>query len=104
MRALSIRQPCAELLLRGVKPSELRSRSTSIVGERFYIYASKKWSVVSGQSSVEERKKIWSRDLATSGQAPPQWMLELAERLILDKLPTGVIVGSAVIERCVPAQ
>ena len=40
MRALSIRQPYAELILRGIKTVELRSRSTRIVGERFYIYAS----------------------------------------------------------------
>ena len=39
MRALSIRQPYAELILRGIKTVELRSRSTRIVGERFYIYA-----------------------------------------------------------------
>jgi hypothetical protein len=41
MRALSIRQPYAELILRGIKTVELRSRSTRIVGERFYIYACK---------------------------------------------------------------
>ena len=44
MRALSIRQPYAELILRGtcgqqIKPIEFRSRSTKIIGERFYIYA-----------------------------------------------------------------
>ena len=59
MRALSIRQPYAELIpstysgqaLRGIKTDfgelsravELRSRSTRIVGERFYIYACKVW-------------------------------------------------------------
>jgi predicted transcriptional regulator len=42
MRALSIRQPYAELILRGIKTAELRSMSTTIVGERFYIYACKK--------------------------------------------------------------
>jgi hypothetical protein len=60
MRALSIRQPYAELIpsassgraLRGIKTVELRSRSTRIVGERFYIYASKKWAVGSGQWAV----------------------------------------------------
>ena len=41
MLALSIRQPFAELILRGIKTAELRSRGTSIVGERFYIYACK---------------------------------------------------------------
>jgi len=41
MRALSIRQPYAELILRGIKTVEYRSRSTRIIGERFHIYASK---------------------------------------------------------------
>ena len=67
MRALSIRQPCAELILRGtcgeqIKPIELRSRSTKIIGERFYIYASQQ---------------------GASG------------KLILKDLPRGVIVGTA---------
>jgi hypothetical protein len=38
-QALSIRQPFVEQILRGIKTAELRSRSTTIVGERFYIYA-----------------------------------------------------------------
>jgi predicted transcriptional regulator len=41
MRARSIRQPYAELILRGIKTAELRSISTTIVGERFYIYGAK---------------------------------------------------------------
>ena len=41
MRALSIRQPFAELILRGEKTIEYRSRATTIVGQEFYIYASK---------------------------------------------------------------
>ena len=39
MLALSIRQPFAELILRGIKTVELRSRATRIVGERFYLRA-----------------------------------------------------------------
>ena len=36
-----------------------------------------------------------------AGRGGPQpWMLELAKMLILKDLPTGVIVGSAVIEAC----
>jgi hypothetical protein len=46
---------------------------------------------------------IWSDDLAVTtpkrGEHPPRWMMELAESLILRKLPRGVIVGSAVIEK-----
>src|SRR5215213_7360954 len=99
MRALSIRQPYAELILRGIKTAELRSRATSIVGERFWIYASKGGSQKPGARS----QKIWSRDLAT-GENPPDWMIELAAQVRLIEpgtlLSTGVIVGSAVIERC----
>ena len=92
MRALSIRQPFAELILRGIKTVEYRSRPTRIIGERFHIYASR-----------SPAGKFWSRDLAMPGELPP-WMLELAEQIKLIppdlELPRGVIVGSAVIEKC----
>ena len=68
MRALSIRQPYAEQILRGSKTIEYRSRATSIVGERFYIYASKKkLPVASYQLPVKEG--VWSRDLGAPGDA-----------------------------------
>ncbi len=35
-----------------------------------------------------------------SAGTPPDWMLELAKMLILKDLPTGVIVGTAVISEC----
>jgi hypothetical protein len=49
MRALSIRQPYAELIpstysgqaLRVVKTVEYRSRPTRVIGEEFYIYAAR---------------------------------------------------------------
>ena len=41
MRALSIRQPFVELILRGVKTAEVRTRPTRVIGERFWIYAAK---------------------------------------------------------------
>ena len=92
MRALSIRQPYAELILRGIKTAELRSMSTTIVGERFFIYACKKrLSVASCQLPV----KAWSDDLRVG--TPPAWMIELAEQVKLIEpellrgamLPTG---------------
>ena len=98
MRALSVRQPWAELILRGVKTIEYRSRPTRIVGERFYLYAAK--GPFDSLRSLRAGKKAWSRDLAMPGDGPPGWMWELAEQLVLGGgLPTGVIVGSAVIER-----
>jgi predicted transcriptional regulator len=125
MRALSIRQPYAELILRGLKPIEFRSRPTKIIGERFYIYASKKPAAGSGQMAEvrEQRSEITGQksddaNLASSSLAsdvrpltsdnlssgvPPTWMLDVAEALRLwgpdVELPTGVIVGSAVVER-----
>jgi len=53
MRALSIRQPYAELILRGIKPIEFRSRLTNIIGERFYIYASQQWTADGGMWGVQ---------------------------------------------------
>lgn len=98
MRALSIRQPYAELILRGIKTVELRSRSTNIVGERFYIYAAKARAI--------PPVPIWSDDLRVAAPPPPRWMIELAEQVRMIEpgalLPTGVIVGSAVIERVTP--
>ncbi|HEV7298595.1 MAG TPA: ASCH domain-containing protein [Tepidisphaeraceae bacterium] len=107
MRALSIRQPYAELILRGLKTIEFRTRATKIIGERFYIYAAKTWAT-GGSSATDAKPKIWSTDLTVPGRdensTPPPWMLTLADRLILrgpdgGDLPTGVIVGTAVIER-----
>ncbi len=96
MRALSIRQPYAELILRGIKTIEYQSRPTRIIGERFWIYAAGKWPRKTG-------KAVWSTDLSTAGAAPPPWMMELAQALIFKDLPTGVIVGSAIIEKVTPA-
>ena len=97
MLALSIRQPFAELILRGIKTVEYRSRSTRIIGEPFYIYASKR--------PID--RKIWSSDLAVPGgeeRGRIAWLVELAEQVRMIEpgmlLPTGVIVGTAVIERC----
>src|SRR5688572_12148794 len=96
MRALSIRQPFAELILRGIKTVEYRSRPTKIIGQRFHIYAS-----LAPAGKIRQAHG-WSTDLAMPGQLPP-WMLELAEQIKLIppdlELPRGVIVGSAVVER-----
>jgi hypothetical protein len=130
MRALSIRQPYAELILRGIKRIEFRSRPTRILGERFHIYASKKPAGSGGQRSEIRSQRSddaedasspsltsdlrpltsdlrpltsapWSRDLSMAQHQLPPWMVELANglRLFPHELPTGVIVGSAVIER-----
>src|SRR4051812_31297142 len=103
MRALSIRQPYAELILRGIKTVEYRSRSTRIIGERFHIYASLKRASAVGTLRQAQDRDIWSRDLAMPSDALPRWMIELAEQVGMIEagalLPTGVIVGSAVIDR-----
>jgi len=95
MLALSIRQPYVELILRGIKTIEYRSRPTRIIGQRFWIYAAGKWPRKTG-------KAVWSTDLRAAGATPPPWMMEWAQALIFKDLPTGVIVGSAIIEKVTP--
>lgn len=108
MRALSVRQPYAELILRGIKTIEYRSRATSIIGERFYLYATKTWAsgpVTPAVLGTVPARKAWSLDLAAPTShadiSALPWMVELATalRMFPKDLPTGVIVGSAVIER-----
>ena len=93
MLALSVRQPYAELILRGIKTAELRSRGTTIVGQRFYLYAAK--------AKATPPVAVWSADLRVA--TLPAWMIELATQVGMIEpdttLPTGVIVGSAVIDR-----
>lgn len=72
--ALSVKQPFAEQILRGAKKVEYRSRRTNLIGRRFYIYAS--------------MKPRPDADFRRAG-------------LTRAELPTGVLVGSAVIAGCV---
>jgi hypothetical protein len=72
MRALSIRQPYAEQILRGTKKIEYRTRPTSI-RERVYIYAS--------------LKPGWWKDFDRMRLAPGD-------------LPTGVLVGTVEVIGC----
>jgi predicted transcriptional regulator len=104
MRALSIRQPYAELILRGIKPIEFRSRPTKRIGERFYIYASQQWA--EGKLLLEGCRStsgvaIVGDNIEVPTEGPQPWMLELAKMLILKDLPTGVIVGTASIREVV---
>ncbi|MBC7785296.1 MAG: ASCH domain-containing protein [Burkholderiales bacterium] len=65
MLALSIRQPYAELILRGIKTVKLRAMPTKVIGRRFYLYAVK----------AKAKPPIWSDDLQFDH--PPGWMIEL---------------------------
>lgn len=78
--ALGIRQPWAELILRGIKTVEVRSQNTQVRG-RIYLYASKK-------------------------PAEAAIALEAAERFAIDlqRLPYGVIVGTVRIVESTPCR
>ena len=88
MRALSIRQPYAELILRGIKTAELRTFATSIVGERFYIYRA---SVLRPCYWYLSGTRAWGR--RARGQRvsdeQPAWMIELAEQV---KMTNGAVL------------
>ncbi len=90
------------MILRGIKTVEYRTQPTRIIVERFHIYASKrKLPVVGGQRSVKVADNI-----VVPTEKLPAWMIELAEQVGMIEpgalLPTGVIVGSAVIEKVIP--
>ena len=89
MRALSIRQPFADLILRGtcgqqIKPIEFRRRPTPIIGERFHKGASRQWAagklfleggvgrVGSRELGAGSQEKAWSTDLAMPRDEPPR--------------------------------
>jgi hypothetical protein len=72
-RALSVRQPWAELILQGVKRLEYRPKRTNI-RERVYIYAS---------LTPADNNAAWRR----SGHK-------------LGELPVGIIIGSVEIVGC----
>ncbi len=78
MRALSIRQPWAELILLGHKTIEVRSQRTN-VRERVYIYA--------GRNRIEAEEEARIAD---------QFGLDV------DGLPRGVLVGTIEIVGCRP--
>ena len=80
MRALSIRQPWAELILLGQKTIEVRSKATHL-RERIYVYASK--------SRIEEREE--ARIAAQYG-------------IDVGALPRGVLVGTVEITGCRPVE
>ena len=70
MIALGIRQPWVELILRGIKTLEIRSRETRVRGP-IYLYASKKLATIPAARRAMKRH-------------------DLNE----DELPTGLIVGT----------
>jgi len=83
MLALSIRQPFAEEILRGIKRVEYRPKITHQLGERFYIYASLK------EPSPED---LWQFSA----------LFKTVDALRKADLPRGVIVGTAVIHTVTP--
>ena len=79
VRALSIRQPHAEAIMRGVKKTEFRSAATKIRG-RILIYAS--LGRYSAADETRMMKEYGIRDVAC------------------DDLPRGVIIGSVELFDC----
>ena len=79
MRALSVRQPHAEAIMRGVKKIEYRSGLTKVRG-RVYVYASQR-----RYSAADEAK----------------WMCEYGIKDVsCDDLPRGVLIGTVELHDC----
>ncbi len=77
--ALGIRQPWAELILRGLKTIEIRSSQTHIRGP-IYVYASKKLAKTPHAEKAAEKAGI-----------------------NVEELPTGVLIGTVEITDSFPA-
>ena len=77
--ALGVRQPWCELILRGTKTLEIRTRPTEVRGP-IYLYSAKKFS------DLPELDEVLTRD-----------------DVDLNVLPRGLIVGSVEITGCRPA-
>lgn len=71
--ALGVKQPWVELILRGVKTLEVRTRETNVRGP-IYLYASKRLATIPAARRVMKRHGLSE-----------------------DELPTGVIVGTVEI-------
>jgi len=69
MLALSIRQRYAELILRGVKTVEYRSRPTRKIGERFAIYAARTWAGFPGDATPGTGAGQFSTGCPPTGKA-----------------------------------
>ncbi len=82
MKALSIRQPHAEAIMRGLKPIEFRSRPTNI-RERIHIYASL------GRYPDDEEADM----MADYG----------IDDVACDDLPRGVLIGTVELWDCTGA-
>ena len=95
MRALSIRQPYAELILRGIKKIEYRSRRTRIIGERFYIYAARPKT----QEEKDGVEALTSPRRVACGDPDPSHGPRSRRRGEKD-VHAGVIVGTAIITGC----
>jgi len=78
-RALSIRQPHAEAIMRGVKKTEYRSNTTKI-RERIFIYAS-----LGRYSAVEEAEMMAAYGI---------------NDVACDDLPRGVVIGTVDLHDC----
>ena len=77
--ALSVRQPHAEAIIRGIKPIEFRTRATKVRG-RVYIYAS-----YTRYSAVEEDEMMQDYGL---------------EDVACEKLRRGVVIGTVDLHDC----
>jgi hypothetical protein len=78
--ALAIQQPWAELILRGIKTLEVRSRPTQLRGT-IYLYASKRPSPLAAAAAATRR---WNTDI--------------------DTLPRGKVVGLVDVIDCRPSR
>lgn len=104
MKALSIWQPHASLIICGAKPFETRSWAApkSIIGQRIAIHASKcPNDLIELGEYLQARKEDGDAEVIASYDAMRDELVKVGFFRSLSELPRGCIIGTAVLSECI---
>lgn len=106
MKAISIWQPHASLIICGAKPFETRHWAAPkwILGQRVAIHASKSTDdLLELRDYIQDRREFGDAEVINSYEA--MWeALKSAGFANLNELPLGAIIGTAILSECIRSE
>lgn len=115
MKAITVWQPCASLIARGVKWTETRSWSTKYRGPLAVAAAARKPDVemledglagelyrLHGDDCVAQWYQIGEEDYVAPPPESERWVLALAPEFVPGPMPLGAVVATCQLVDCVP--